>query len=200
MSMEARVRLIHAAQQELVSGSGNFEMQAVAKRAEVSVGLAYHHFGSKAGLVAAVVEAFYNELDDAAFEGFEAPSDAWAIRERARISAYVRFQYRHPLAALMVGALSRSPEVQDVETAFTDKQLTCGARMLAAAQAQGILSSSIEPNLTIALMLGGIRQALHRALQHEPRPGPEELTEKIWTFMAAALGLSGAQTNQHSTS
>ena len=51
-------RLIRAAQEELIQGRGLLEMQAVAKRAKVSVGLAYHHFGSKAGLIAAVVEAF----------------------------------------------------------------------------------------------------------------------------------------------
>ena len=47
-------------------------MQAVAKRAQVSVGLAYHHFGSKAGLIAAVVEAFYSRLDEVVFKRREA--------------------------------------------------------------------------------------------------------------------------------
>ena len=57
-------RLIRSAQDELIQTHGLLEMQAVAKRAKVSVGLAYHHFGSKAGLIAAVVEAFYNRLED----------------------------------------------------------------------------------------------------------------------------------------
>nr|QQZ51483.1 TetR family transcriptional regulator [Phenylobacterium glaciei] len=52
----ASERLIRAAQEELIASHGLLEMQAVAKRAKVSVGLAYHHFGSKAGLIAAVVE------------------------------------------------------------------------------------------------------------------------------------------------
>ena len=47
-------RLIRAAQDELIQTRGLLEMQAVAKRAKVSVGLAYHHFGSKAGLIALV--------------------------------------------------------------------------------------------------------------------------------------------------
>lgn len=38
-------RLIRAAQEELIHSHGLLEMQAVAKRAKVSVGLAYHHFG-----------------------------------------------------------------------------------------------------------------------------------------------------------
>jgi AcrR family transcriptional regulator len=190
MSAAAYDRLILAAQNELALNRGNIEMQVVAKRAEVSVGLAYHHFGSKAGLVAAVVEAFYSQLDAAAFDGFNAPFNVWADRERARIFAYVQFHYRHPLGPLMVGSLSRSLEVQDVETAFTERQLAGGARMIAAAQAQGVLPVSIDPELTIALMVGGIRQATHHALRKEPRPNPQDLADNIWVFMAAALGLN----------
>ena len=183
-------RLISAAEEELILGGGHLEMQAVAKRAQVSVGLAYRHFGSKAGLIAAVVEAFYSQLDAAAFDGFSMPSASWAERERARIAAYIQFHYSHPMAALMIGALSRSPEVQDVETAFINKQLLGGARMIAAAQANGILASHFDPHVTIALVSGGIRQALLGALQRTPRPHPHELSEKVWAFIASALGLS----------
>src|ERR1700761_6630722 len=103
-------RLIRAAQEELIHGHGLLEMQAVAKRAQVSVGLAYHHFGSKAGLIATVVEAFYERLDAAAFAGAKLPSRIWADRERERIGAYVAFHYDHPFAPLIIGPLSRSPE------------------------------------------------------------------------------------------
>ena len=200
MRATARDRLLSAAQEELVFGLGTFEMQAVAKRAQVSVGLAYHHFGSKAGLVAAVVEAFYGQLDAAAFDGFNEPSMSWEDRERARISAYVHFHYRHPLAALMVGPLSRAHEVRDVEAAFTDMQLRNGAHMIAVAQDKGILSKAVDPELTIALMVGGIRQALRSALQQEPRPDAQGLANKIWLFMAAGLGLNAAPTISATTS
>ncbi len=71
-----RERLIRAAQEELIQSHGHLEMQAVAKRAQVSVGLAYHHFGSKAGLIAAVVEEFYSRLDDVAFNDARRPRKA----------------------------------------------------------------------------------------------------------------------------
>lgn len=187
---DTRKRLILAAERELIAGGGHVEMQSVAKRAQVSVGLAYHHFGSKAGLIASVVEAFYSQLDAAAFEGFCAPFASWAERERERIAAYIQFHYNHPMAALVIGALSRSPEVQEVEKAFMGKQLLDGARMIAAAQVNGTLAEHFDPDLTIALMIGGIRQALLSALVEVPRPMPEVLTEQIWVFMASALGLS----------
>lgn len=185
-----RERLVDAAQEELIQGQGHLEMQAVAKRARASIGLAYHHFGSKAGLIAAVVEAFYNRLDAAAFSGSKLPSKTWVEREKGRIAAYVRFHYAHPLAFLVIGALSRSPEVRDVETAFTKRQLAAGALMLEAAQRDNIVAIDIDPHLTIALMIGGIRQALIGALMRERRPDPENLTNDIWAFMAAALRLT----------
>lgn len=188
--METREKLLSAAQDELIAGYGHLEMQAVAKRAQVSVGLAYHHFGSKAGLVAAVVEQFYARLDAAAFGGAKFPERNWAERERARIGAYIAFHYDHPFAPLVIGPLSRAPEVLDVELAFTRRQLAAGARMLKAAQRDQIVAAEIDPHLTIAMMIGGIRQALIGALTSEGgRPDPARLTSDIWAFMAAALRL-----------
>ncbi|WP_050406411.1 TetR/AcrR family transcriptional regulator [Bradyrhizobium embrapense] len=190
-NLGTRERLLSAAQQELIEGLGHLEMQAVARRAQVSVGLAYHHFGSKAGLIAAVVEDFYERLDQAAFGGARLSARNWADREKARIGAYVAFHYEHPFAPLVIGPLSRAPEVLDVETAFTTRQLAAGARMIEAAQRDGIVPGNLDPHLTIALMIGGIRQALIGALTADRRPDPARLTDDIWAFMAAALRLTG---------
>ena len=187
--IKTRERLIRAAEKELIRNHGHLEMQAVAKRAQVSVGLAYHHFGSKAGLIAAVVEAFYSRLDEVVFNDAGLPSERWADRERRRIEAYIAFHYDHPFAPLVIGALSRAPEVLDVERAFTNRQLAGGARMLEAAQRKGFVPDHIAPDLTIALMIGGIRQALIGVLMSEQRPDPKKLTDEIWAFMAGALRL-----------
>jgi AcrR family transcriptional regulator len=182
-------RLIRAAQEELVHSHGLLEMQAVAKRAKVSVGLAYHHFGSKAGLIAAVVEGFYNQLEAAAFSPAKLTSSDWPGREKERIAAYISFHYDHPFAPLVVGALSRAAEVLEVEQAFTRRQLTAGAYNLRAGQRDGVIPADLDPRLTIALMIGGIRQALIGALTGSHRPDRAELTDKIWVFVAGALRL-----------
>jgi AcrR family transcriptional regulator len=191
-TITTREKLVRAAEKELLRSQGHLEMQAVAKRAQVSVGLAYHHFGSKAGLIAAVVEEFYSRLDEVAFNDTKLPSESWADRERRRIATYIAFHYDHPFAPLVIGALSRAPEVLDVERAFTDRQLAGGARMLEAAQRNGFVPAHIAPHLTIALMIGGIRQALIGALMSEQRPDPEKLTDEIWAFMAGALRLTAS--------
>jgi AcrR family transcriptional regulator len=186
-------RLIRAAQEELIHGQGLLEMQAVAKRAKVSVGLAYHHFGSKAGLIAAVVEGFYNRLEEAAFNPSTLISSDWAGREKERIAAYISFHYDHPFAPLVVGALSRAAEVLDVEQAFTKRQLIAGAHNLRAGQRGGVIPADLDPRLTIALLIGGIRQALIGALTSSRRPDRDELTDKIWVFVASALRLAATQ-------
>jgi AcrR family transcriptional regulator len=191
-------RLIRAAQEELIYGHGLLEMQAVAKRAKVSVGLAYHHFGSKAGLIAAVVEGFYDRLEEAAFSPSKLISSDWAGREKERIAAYISFHYDHPFAPLVVGALSRAAEVLDVEQAFTKRQLTAGAHNLRAGQRDGVIPADLDPRLTIALMIGGIRQALIGALTSSHRPDRTELTDKIWIFVAGALRLPATQAVTHS--
>ena len=182
-------RLIRAAQEELIQGRGLLEMQAVAKRAKASVGLAYHHFGSKAGLIAAVVEAFYDRLEDVAFKPSNLVSSDWTGREKERIAAYIAFHYDHPFAPLVVGALSRAAEVLDVEQAFTRRQLAAGAYNLRAGQRDGVIPADLDPRLTIALMIGGIRQALIGALTKAQRPDRQDLTNKIWVFVAGALRL-----------
>ena len=182
-------RLIRAAQAELILGHGQLEMQPVARRAKVSVGLAYHHFGSKAGLIAAVVEAFYNRLEEAAFSPSKLTAPDWAGREKERIAAYIAFHYDHPFAPLVVGPLSRAAEVLDVEQAFTRRQLAAGAYNLRAGQRDGAIPADLDPRLTIALLIGGIRQALIGALTVGHRPDRTELTDKIWVFVAAALRL-----------
>lgn len=193
-SQGTRQRLLSAAQDELIAGHGHLEMQAVARRAQVSVGLAYHHFGSKAGLIAAVVDDFYERLDEAAFGGAKFSARSWSDREKQRVGAYVAFHYDHPFAPLVIGPLSRASEVLDVETDFTSRQLAAGARMLQAAQRDRIVPGDIDPHLTIALMIGGIRQALIGALTGERRPDPAKLADEIWAFMAAALRLpAGSQ-------
>ena len=171
-------------------------MQAVAARAKVSVGLAYHHFGSKAGLIAAVVQAFYDRLEDVAFNPAKLTSADWAGREKERIAAYISFHYDHPFAPLVIGALSRAAVVLDVEQAFTKRQLVAGAYNMRAGQRAGIVAPDLDPRLTIALVIGGIQQALVGVLTRANRPDRHELTEKIWVFVADALRLPPTSAKQ----
>jgi len=62
--------------------------------------------------------------------------------------------------------------------------------MLEAAQRDGFVPDHVDPHLTVALMIGGIRQALVGALASKQRPDREKLTDDIWAFIAGALRLT----------
>ena len=182
-------RLTDAAEAELIANSGFLEMAAVAKRAGVSVGLAYHHFGSKTGLIAAVVDRFYGPVRDIAL-GDAIPLDQeWRERERSRTAALTEYFYDHPLAPLIAGRLAREPEVLDIERAHMDALLDLGARNIAQGQRQGVVAPGLDPDVTVALLMGGQRTALDRAVLSENRPDRATLVDQIWAFTVNALQL-----------
>lgn len=190
------VRLVRAAEAELIESNGHMEMLAVAKRAGVSVGLAYHHFGSKAGLLAAVVDHFYAPLRDISF-GKAIPLDQdWSAREKARTRAFIDYFYAHPFAPLVAGRLGREPEVRDVEAAHMNALLAEGAKNLAQGQRQGVVSNDVVPEVVIGLLMGGLRQAIDSAILAKTRPPKTVLLEQIWTFFERGMGLNTSETER----
>ena len=110
------------------------EVGPVAARAGVSVGLIYRHFGSKAGLLAAVVGDFYVRFDDEVLELDPRPAPAWAERERRRTELAVAFHYEDPLRQVILGRLARDPEVAAVEARHLRAQVARGTRNVARGQ------------------------------------------------------------------
>ena len=134
-----RERLLRAAEDELTQRDGALEVASVAARAEVSVGLLYRYFGSKAGLVAAVVESFYDRLHAEVADTDPAPDADWAARERKRLELSVAFHYREPLAAVVLSRLSREPEVAGVEVRRIGRLVEDAAKNVTAGQRRGEL-------------------------------------------------------------
>jgi AcrR family transcriptional regulator len=187
----------------------------VAKRAGVSVGLTYHHFGSKAGLVAGVVNRFYEPLRAIAF-GDVTPSNAipsnaipsnisaspigWRKREFARLRAMTDYFYDHPLSPLIAGRLAREPEVLDIERKHREALLVLSARNIAQGQSEGVAAQGLHPQVAATLLMGGQRLAIERAVLSDPRPERDRLVGHIWAFTCNALRLedarSPAQRNQ----
>ncbi len=59
-------KILAAAEMILREGDGELEMGQVADQAGVSVGLAYHYFGSKSGMLSAIIHAFYDRYNQVA--------------------------------------------------------------------------------------------------------------------------------------
>lgn len=185
---QSRNSLIQAASDALVAGRGNFELQDVAKRAGVSVGLPYHRFGSKAGLIAAVVDQFYDEIERV-ITLTDVREQDWAEREQIRLSRLVGFLYRTPLAAVVISMLSSEPEVSVVESQRWSGLITITASNIQKGQKRGQLPAGFDPEILAALICGGVRHAAGLALQQKPRPRETELVRQIWSFISNGLQL-----------
>src|SRR3954471_12857797 len=132
-----RTRVLNAAARELIAQDGRLEVQPVARRARGSVGLIYHHFGSKQGLLAAVVDDFYDRFDAVVIDPNPKPRTSWGEREHERTRLAIEFHYDDPLANIVLGRLAREPEVAAVEARRLARHIDAAARNIAIAQERG---------------------------------------------------------------
>lgn len=185
-----RRRLIDAAFAELVEGKGDLEVARVARRADVSDGLAYYHFGHKAGLMAALVEDFYARLDDAVaavpFEG-----EDWVTREHARVREFVRVLYEDPAAVLLLTHVVREPGIAVLGADRQQRMVELGARNIAAAQRAGDISSTYDPKLLVSMILAGVTAGVTQALRDRKTYTQERVFEEAWGFVIRAAGIAG---------
>jgi AcrR family transcriptional regulator len=189
--MASRRRLLEAAACELVERGGILEVESVAGRAGVSVGLIYRYFDSKAGLVGAVVEDFYDRYDHSVMEPNPVPGADWPKRERERTARAVAFHYQEPLAPVVLSRLHLEPGVAVIEARRLARHIEAAAHNLTLGQERGEISRELDVRLVGAMVLGGIREGLAEALGRVPRPAPEIALEQLWRFITAAVLFHG---------
>lgn len=186
-SEKSRYRLIEAARDVLMEHAGKAEIGEIAGRAGVSVGLAYHHFGSKDGLFSAVVQDFYDRYS--AIANARYVGESWADREIQRTQATVFFLVREPFTATLFGPLGRSSVVVEAEAVCMANLVELGARNIAHGQADGDLPRGADVKMAAAFVLGGMRQAVTLALLVNPQPDPIQLARHVWILISRSLGL-----------
>jgi AcrR family transcriptional regulator len=194
-SSVTREALLGAATAELIESDGLLEVGRVAARAGVSTGALYHQFGSKAGLLGALVEDFYERLGEAVLRPDLAELGDWGSREHARIERTVSFHYEDPVAVVLAG-LAREPEVAAAEAPFVAATIGAAERNIRAAQRAGEIDASIDAGIAAAMIMGGIRAVLESVLVRERRPRAERLVEELWRLVGSAVGWQGAGNRQ----
>jgi AcrR family transcriptional regulator len=188
--------LIEAARDELVERDGILEIDSVAARAGVSVGAIYRHFGSRAGLVGAVVDDFYTRYRAEALEINPAPGATFAQRERRRTELTVDFHYRDPLARVILSNLHLDAAVAVQEAAHIDQMVDLAAGVMNIGQWRGEIPEDRDCRFIGAMIIGGMRRALAIALASNPPTSQDVTAEKLWLLNAGIMGIDAATAPQ----
>lgn len=181
-------KILAAAEMILREGDGELEMGQVAEQAGVSVGLAYHYFGSKSGMLGAIIDAFYDRYNHVANQ-FIDPDILWGVREKSRLMAVVEFLYNDPMAPVILGKMARTNQVAAVESARHEEMIEMAIRNIRSGIKRGDIGPHIDPTIAGAAITGAIRSGIMHAMGMCPRPDPAKLTHQIWGMIAGALDI-----------
>lgn len=188
MAPDTRRRLVQAATAELVL-TGDLQITAVARRAGVSAGAPYRHFGGRSELLVAVLDDFFARLGSAAaLRRYDAPT--FAAREQQRLRDWVDALYADPLSRLVLTGLVGDGAVHAARDEHLARLTSFGTANLRRAQADGELPDDRDPELTAAAALGGVLGAVTVALRRTPRPSADELVDLLWRLLAGLTGLA----------
>jgi AcrR family transcriptional regulator len=187
-----RDRLLHAARELAIASGGHFEIADVARAAGVVPSLVHRYFGSKAGLVGALVDDFFDRFHAEVLELDLDDDGDWAHHERLRLEAGVRFHYAEPFAVVLYGALARDPEVARRDAARIAAVVSRAARSIRKGQKAGELPVGIDPGLAGAAMFGAMRLVMVEALTRKKRPPARQVIDALWRQVAASVQIDPA--------
>jgi len=185
----SRRRLVAAARDELVERGGQLEIDSVARRADSSVGLIYRHFGSRAGLISAVVDDFYGRYRAEVLAVDPAPAGSFVARERRRTEVAVAFHYADPLSRIVVSHLHGDGQVAAEEEDQLEDVVSALAAIVAAGQRRGDVPRDRDPRVVGAMVVGGMRQVVAVALGSDPRMPEKRTSKALWVLIAGVLGV-----------
>ena len=190
--LATRQLLIDTARLELLRGDGLLEVADVVHSASVSPGLLYRYFGSKDGLVAAVVNEFYDSYHDAVLSAAIAPEADWVTREHLRVEAEIDFLFEEPMARVVIGRQLREPAAAAVDAERLAEQIDLAARNVVHGQKIGQISSEIDAGLAAAAFMGAFRELMAGALSRPESPDRGLLKDMILA-VGAGLGLQAPE-------
>jgi AcrR family transcriptional regulator len=182
-----RERLLARARDIAVANDGHIEIAWVAEAAGVVPSLVNRYFGSRAGLVSALLDDFYHRLRVEVLDLDLDDLGSWAQHERVRLERGVDFHYTDPVAVIIYTRLSREPEVALTENRHIGSVVKHAAASIRRGQRRGELPSSVDPELAGAAMFGAMQRVMVTALGRTPRPRPDRIVNILWRQVAAAV-------------
>lgn len=165
------------------------ELGALTRRAGLSTGALYHHFGSKTGLLAAVYDGFYTGLL-AATADTHLPDADWGSRERERTRCFVAYHFQSPLAGVLLARIALDPQLSELEAVYIQNMSDEAAANIRRGQDLGQLPGDIDPDTAGPYVMGGLRHGVAQQLRATPRPDPDRVAERLWRLTAGTLGIA----------
>jgi AcrR family transcriptional regulator len=184
---QTRRRLLDCARAEAIRTGGRLEIEPIAYAAGVVPSVIYRYFGSKAGLVSALIEDFFHRLQREVLGIDLIGHGDWAARERVRLERGVRFHYSDPFAVVLYGPLAREPEVAQTHERCIDAAIRQAAANVRRGQARDELPLEVDPELAGAAMFGAMARVMVHALNRIPPPSERDLGEVLWRQVAASV-------------
>lgn len=184
---QRRDAILDAAERLVIAGGSDFEISELAREAGISNGLAYHYFGSKDGVISAVIDRFYARYSDV----IDRPADPeidWRVREHARLIDTVAFLYSDPFAPIAFGALGHRRAIER-EFEVQQEMIANAARNVRSGQRRGHIPAEIDSELAGAAIIGAVRAVMMTAMRKSPRPKPEQVADQLWDLIEGAVGL-----------
>lgn len=185
-----RKRLLACARDIAIANDGHVEIAWVAEAAGVVPSLVNRYFGSRAGLISALLDDFFGRLRTEVLDLNLDNQGTWAQHERIRLEKGVHFHYTDPAAVVIYTGLSREPEVALTENRHIDRVVKHAAASIRRGQKRGELPPSIDPELAGAAMFGAMQRVMVTALGRTPRPRPDRVVEILWRQIAAAVDIN----------
>jgi AcrR family transcriptional regulator len=185
--LATRQRLLDVAAEQLAA-HGTVEVARIAAAAAVAPSVLYRYFDGRDGLVAAVVEDFYDSYEDRVFGRRDVPGSTWARREALRLEREIAFFYDYPLGRAVACGLLREPAAAAVDAARTRAQGEAAGRNIRAGQRAGELSPGIDAGLAGAAIIGAVRAMLSEALARTPAAQRRDVVDAALKIGAAVLG------------
>lgn len=180
-----RQQLLTAAREQLIAGNGHLDLGSLVRRAGLTTGAVYHHFGSKTGVIAAVYRDFYDGLDEAIADRHLPADGGWARRERERTRRMVAYYLADPLTPLLLDRSSALPDVAELEQAYLLRMSEAAADNIRTGQQAGQVARDLDPDTAAAYVVGGLRYGIAQLLRGHRRPSVERATDELWRLVAA---------------
>ena len=181
---EKRARIIAVARACFSERSyENVTTAEIARRADVSEGTIFHHFGTKIHLMQQVAEQWAADLGEAMFAG---AAEEFRLFPEALERAYA-FSKKEGVLGLDPGRASTSPSMSIVAAAVREVVVDWGARILETWDAMGVIRPMENPRLVAEVLFPIVNSMLVKVFRQGGEPISREYMDEAMRCILGAI-------------